>query len=333
MSFLHAIVGAAWIYFAFAGLCTLAVKLGLRRRLQSIERPQSFDTPGVFAALVMATAFPLLWLLSAAFHIGNSELTRACCQWLLESGAGGRETLFWGGAIALVGYQCHALVERWRARHGSHGAGHSETARRRVAEIVEDDAVLASFGDRIRVVACADQICAVRGFFRPTIEIAAGLVEQLDDEALRAALLHEAAHLRHRDPIRSFAGECARICNPFSRLLSDEFRAWQYAREIGCDRAAVDAGARPIHLADAILTSTRASAGGASTGCQLCGKQGSALESRIQLLLATDDTPDHRCPDQGLQSFGWAAIVALLVPHLLGAQLWQLHCVIEKLLW
>ena len=333
MSFLHAMVGAAWIYLAFAGLCTLGVKVGLRRRLRQIETPQAFDTPGVFAALVLATAFPLLWLMSAAFHIGNSGLTRACCQWLFESNGDWRQIFFLTGAGLVVGYQIYALAKRWRARHGPHGSGRSAQVRDRVARVAEGDPGLEAFAERITVVDCADQICAVRGAFRPRIEIAADLVTRLDDEALRAALLHEAAHLRHRDPVRNFAAEFARVFNPFSPLLADEFRAWRFAREIGCDRAAVDAGARPVHLAEAIVTSARAATGHQAADCQLCGGEASALESRVQLLLATGDTPDHRCPDQGLQSFGWAAMVALLVPHLLGAQLWQLHCWIEHLLW
>lgn len=330
MSYLHAILGAAWIYLAFAGLCTLGAKVWLQRRLQSIESPQSFDTPGVFAALVLATVFPLLWLSSAAVHIGHTEVTLACCQWLWESGSGLQKTIFITGGAALAAYHVYALVRRWRARHGSHESGQSRDARDRVSRVVGREAELPA--DRIRLVDCAEHICAVRGVLRPVIEIDTDLVEQFDDEALRAALLHEAAHLRHRDALRGFAGDVARVLNPFSRLLADEFRAWQFAREIGCDRAAVDAGARPLDLADAIVTSARASSGQSVADCRLCG-HGSAIESRIQLLLASGDTPDHRCPDQGLQSFGWAAGVALLVPHLLGAQLWQLHCVIEWALW
>lgn len=332
MSYLHAILGAAWIYLAFAAVATGVVRIGLRRRRRALDTPENFDSPGVFAALVLAAGFPLVWLLSAAIHIGAGEVSRACCQWIFQPGDW-RYGVFVAGGVTLAVHQLYGVWRRWRARHGHHVPGESDRARRKLADVVEGEPALEAYADRVRVVECDARICAVRGWFRPTIEVAADLVDELDEPALRAALLHEVAHLSHGDPMRNFAGTFARVCNPFSRWLDEEFRAWRFAREIGCDRAAVEAGARPVDLAEAIVTSARSGAESARRACHLCGEADSALQARIQLLLATDTEPGHDCPGHGVRTFATASLAALFIPHLLDGPLLQLHCVIEHVLW
>ncbi len=332
MAYLHTILGAAWIYLAFAAVATALVRAWLGRRRRALDAPEAFDSPDVFAALVLAAVFPLLWLLSAAVHIGAGGVTRACCQWIFQAGDW-RFGVFVAGGVALASHQAYGLWQRWRSRHGRHLPGESDRTRQKLADVVDSEPALEAYADRIRVVECDARICAVRGWFRPSIEVAAGLVDDLDEPALRAALLHEIAHLRHGDPIRNLVGTVARVCNPFSAWLDQEFRAWRFAREIGCDRAAVEAGARPVDLAEAIVASARASEEATRRACHLCGESDSALQARIQLLLATDAATGHDCPNHGVRTFATASLVALFIPHLLDGPLLQLHCVIEHVLW
>ncbi len=44
------------------------------------------------------------------------------------------------------------------------------------------------------------------GLWRPAVYISGGLIDQADPSALRAAVAHEASHLRRRDPLRLAAG-------------------------------------------------------------------------------------------------------------------------------
>ncbi|MFB6374670.1 MAG: hypothetical protein ABEN55_16475, partial [Bradymonadaceae bacterium] len=179
---------------------------------------------------------------------------------------------------------------------------------------------------------CPEAICAVRGWLRPSVEIAECLVDQFEDEALEAALLHEVAHISHNDPVRLLAEATVRIFNPLSYWLGSEFRGWRLAREIQSDRAAVDAGTNPVYLADALVTAARSRSEASPATAHLCGTESAEFEVRVGLLLNGNSSSDHRPSRIGVIPLGLFLMVAATIPHLVGGSLLQLHLVVERLL-
>ncbi len=339
MSSLHAFLGAAWTYLAVAGLATFAAKWWLRRQLEAIDTPEAFETPGVFLALVSTSLVPFVWLLSAAIHSsGYGEWAAECCRWVSLQGPSWQQFVFIGGALGLIGSQCVSMYRRWQRRHGSHDSADdlARRARSTIRELASTTPVIESHLSSIRVVQCPDHICAVRGFVEPRLEISASLVHELDRPALRAALLHEIAHLHHGDSLRTAVSLFADILNPFSRWLGRERRAWQFAREIRCDRRALDYGIKPVHLADALVTAARTRADAPSRDselCHLCGDGSRALETRVELLLFDAHEPlEADAPSRDLVYLSGALLAASLLPHIVDGLLLECHCWIEWML-
>ena len=330
---LHHIVASVWSFALVAGVLSLIAKVYLSRRLDRVKHPTEFDTPGVYIALAVPGLVPAAWLVSALMHLEETgALMEACCSVLLVSGALWHQWFFAAGALIVLGVQAVSLWKRWQPKHDSHAKSSSASKTRRVRKICENHPQLAELADRVRVVDCELHVCATVGLFDQRIEIAAGLVDRLDDAALEAALLHEAGHLSLRDPARGFVLMLSQILNPFSRLLSREASAWRFAREIACDGHAVDSGARPVSLADAIVTAAKANAASPKSACaQLCGDDADGLSARVNLLL-NGSTPEHVC-DNPLQTpvLGSALLAAALVlPHLINARLISFHCLLEE---
>jgi Zn-dependent protease with chaperone function len=338
MSILHAFIGAAWSYLAVAAVATLLARWSLRQRLDRLERPEAFDTPGVFLALVSTSLVPFVWLASSAIHsIEYGGFAGECCRWLTLQGPAWQQSLFATGALLLAGTQLVSTYRRWRRRHGSHDDSDEplHRARRSVREVAADTPVIETHLEAIRVVRCPERICAVRGFLDPRIEISAGLVDELNTPALRAALLHEIAHLTHADPLRTSVALFAEVLNPFSHWLGRERRAWQFARELHCDRRALDYGVEPTHLADALVTVARARPERDSEHlCQLCGEGSRALETRVELLLfdAIEETAENASPERDLLYLAGTIVSAMLLPHLLEGYLLEFHCWVEWML-
>jgi Peptidase family M48 len=62
-------------------------------------------------------------------------------------------------------------------------------------------AVAAEVGVPVRELPVSASVCFASGLIRPSVVVSAGALETLSDADLRAALLHERAHLRHRDTL------------------------------------------------------------------------------------------------------------------------------------
>jgi hypothetical protein len=201
----------------------------------------------------------------------------------------------------------------------------------------------------VRVVDCGAHVCAAVGLLDQRIEIAASLVERLDDPALEAALLHEVAHISLWDPARSFVLLLAQVINPFSWVLSRESSAWRFAREVVCDSHAVESGAKPVSVADAIVTAARAASTAAHGACgklagthlagthlagtHLADSASDALAARVNLLL-NETKLGHICQSPvkvpAIGSFVLA--MGLILPHVLGARVISFHCLLEETL-
>jgi hypothetical protein len=125
---------------------------------------------------------------------------------------------------------------------------------------------------------------ATVGLLRPRIVVSPALRARLDADALAAAVAHEAAHARHRDPLRLLLAQfVADLQWPFHgarRSLAEWREALEYARDDEARRG----GVRGDDLAQAILAAAslqRGTAGAALTG----DGEGVRLRRRIERLL------------------------------------------------
>lgn len=101
---------------------------------------------------------------------------------------------------------------------------------------------------------CASFGPAVAGTLRPKILLPEQLAAALPDEALRAVLLHEIAHIRRHDPLAHALQKIAEALfwwNPLMRRLG---AALDTVREIACDVEASRSCDTPTDYADALLT-------------------------------------------------------------------------------
>jgi hypothetical protein len=98
---------------------------------------------------------------------------------------------------------------------------------------------------------------ATVGLVRPRVLVSAALRERLDPSALNAALAHEHAHVRHRDPLRIWLAQLVTDLQWPSRGAVDRLRDWQRALELARDEEARRQGAKGEDLAAAIILATR----------------------------------------------------------------------------
>lgn len=96
-------------------------------------------------------------------------------------------------------------------------------------------------------------ICFVKGFLSPRIILSTQMGKGLTPEELESVLLHEASHLKRRDPLRRLVAELVQdflFFIPFVRIVGSKFRDSQ---EITADRYAASVTGRPVDLARAIV--------------------------------------------------------------------------------
>ena len=124
---------------------------------------------------------------------------------------------------------------------------------------------------------------ATVGLLSPRIEIADSLRAALDDDALAAALAHEEAHRRARDPLRILVAQLlADLQWPWPAAKARLSR-WRESLELLRDDDARRAGADGADLAAALLVASKLANGCAA--CAIEGAAGAALSERVQRLL------------------------------------------------
>jgi hypothetical protein len=128
------------------------------------------------------------------------------------------------------------------------------------------------------------------GFLRPKVHVAPSLLELLEPAELRAVVAHEAAHVRHRDPLRILVAQvCTDLQWPAARAKQRQ-RSWLQALELARDaEAAAQPGIDPVALASAIVKVARlphpAPPCPEGIGAPLV-EGGTLLEARVQRLLS-----------------------------------------------
>jgi Zn-dependent protease with chaperone function len=138
-------------------------------------------------------------------------------------------------------------------------------------------------GVPVRELAADTPVCFASGVLRPCVVVSTGVLERLSDEDVRAALVHERAHLERGDNLRAvfvtILSDCA-VLRPTKAL-----RLYRRGREALADREAVRHVERTA-LAGALLSMTRMSVPNA-LAASFAGPDG--LAQRIGLLLGSAD--------------------------------------------
>ncbi len=271
-----------------------------------------------YLILTSASLLPLCWLISAALHQnepGAVLVTLACPHNIHGCPESGSLSI----ALALM---ASLLVAPFVIKSRGVALPPRQALpalAQRVERLIATEAALASLEGKVWLTAAPHFAIASHGLLRRRVALGHDFAAALSDEALVAALAHEAEHLHAWDPLRSWLLEVALTINPLGRkLLAPHAASWRVAREAACDRAAVARGADPLALAEAIVHAAR------PTPMGTLGLGSSSLEVlklRVGLLLALAERPAQAPVGRNL-ALAWhlplaAALMlgAIALPH------------------
>ena len=163
-----------------------------------------------------------------------------------------------------------------------------------------------------------DVATATVGLVKPRILFSPYLAKALDDNAIDAALGHERAHARHRDPLRIWLAQVATDLQWPWPQASKRFRQWILALELARDEEARGTGIAGPDLAAALLASVRFHQQASPFAIPALTGEPSALEERITRLL----NPLLELTEEGnprSRPLPWVLAPSLLVAVALGS--------------
>jgi hypothetical protein len=257
------------------------------------------DREILLVALVALLCGPIVWLIGPLARLAASPLADGIA----------RERRAWRAVIAplVVGATCVAMLIGWAIQEPAAADERLSTAGWTVVIVVAalwTRAVVRmvySFSRR------AQAPIAVVGLLHPRIVVAPHVAELLDNDALAAALAHEDAHRRHRDPLRIAAAQFATDLQWPWPQARRRLRAWLEALEEARDDEAIASGIHGDDLATAIVAIARHASYAPSAA--LTGS--TVLQHRIERLLEARCPPEPQ-PTTGV-AFGLAVLFALAV--------------------
>ena len=126
---------------------------------------------------------------------------------------------------------------------------------------------------------------ATVGLFRPRTICAPQFAASLDEGALAAAMEHERAHVRHRDPLRIWLAQFGTELLWPAPAAFARFNAWKRALEIARDDEARARGATGPDLAAAIVVALRFNQNGAPTSSANLAEEAFVRERIVRLLM------------------------------------------------
>ena len=174
------------------------------------------------------------------------------------------------------------------------------------------------------------------GFLQPQVVFPPFLARQLDEPVIRAALAHERAHARHRDPLRIWLAQLITDLQWPWPQAQRRLSAWLAALELARDEEARREGVEGADLAAAVLASVRylgeraprqrATFGGTQLAHARLLGEGQTLRHRVlRLLTPLSPTPGAaRARRLGLRRLVMPMIPLLLAAVLLGVVYGQL---------
>ena len=232
-----------------------------------------------YAVVTFATPAVLRgWSGFAAACSGHGDSLWHACVW--HPSAHGDSPWVWAAMAALLG---HAAWLGARALRGAWRARRSLSTMLRLSHRRSDTGVHVIDAEQPLAVAC--------GFGRGEVLLSRALVERLDRAQLAVVLAHEAAHLRHRDPLWRFAAQLLsglHLPNTRRRLLA----ALELATEQRCDRAAAEAVGSRVTVAATIVAVERIFRGEVHPLQRHgAGFVTSFVPERVQALLASEADP------------------------------------------
>jgi len=160
------------------------------------------------------------------------------------------------------------------------------------------------------------------GLLRSWVVFPPYLAKQLDARQIEAALAHERAHARHRDPLRIWMAQIATDLQWPWPQAQRRLRQWLIALELARDEEARAAGIDGGQLAEAILAAARfGHPVGLPMQAALTGER-AVLQERIERLLAPPITASVRVekPDT-VWMFVPAAVAGLAIGLMFGEQM------------
>jgi hypothetical protein len=125
---------------------------------------------------------------------------------------------------------------------------------------------------------------ATTGLWHPRVRMSMALRRALDGRALAAAAAHEAAHVRHRDPLRIWCAQLITDLQWPSASARRRLDTWRHALELARDEEARAFGADGTDLAAAILATARYRVAERAAAC-LISAGAAGLQDRIDRLL------------------------------------------------
>jgi hypothetical protein len=139
--------------------------------------------------------------------------------------------------------------------------------------------------------ACNDDYAAATiGLIRPRVMVSPRIVKVLDAAVLAAALAHERAHVRHRDPLRLWLAQIATdLLWPWP-AATGRLLAWKRALEFARDDEARLAGVAGPDLAAAIVAALRLNRAAVPPAVATLGAEEAFVKCRIERLLRPLDT-------------------------------------------
>ena len=156
---------------------------------------------------------------------------------------------------------------------------------------------------------------ATVGLLRPHVIFAPALAKSLDERAIEAALAHERAHMRHRDPLRIWLAQFVTDLQWPWGAARRRFADWLTALQCARDDEARAAGVEGADLAAAVLASLRFQLGTAPDAT-LCA-QPEGLPARIARLLGPLPEPAPEREPSHLLAAG-SVLLALSMAVVLG---------------
>jgi Zn-dependent protease with chaperone function len=148
---------------------------------------------------------------------------------------------------------------------------------------------------RIRLIASPRPLAFTFGYLSPGVAVSDSLLRSLDDSELEAVLLHEAEHVRTRDPLRVLVVAAISRAFLFAPLLGRLAESFSVAKEIDADRAVIQAMGNRHALVSALLAAGTYDSEGATAGFA------DALSARIASLEGEEPVS---------AGAGWRAFVA-----------------------